>query len=176
MRLREALDQVPDHRKSQGWRHPLGAVLSLAVCAMLCAPHSLYANAQWGPACPKDIFSKRSSICPDVSKEANGQNPPDAGSHLGQPRINPPAHQKPPIPPQNRSRQRAKTTPPENGRSARNSICAAAANQQYKGKLVAPPASRNTAHGTSRTRKTDDGPAACNPAVGTTLQHRLHQS
>ena len=36
MGLREALDGVPDHRKSQGKRHPLGAILSLAVCAMLC--------------------------------------------------------------------------------------------------------------------------------------------
>ena len=48
MGLREALDGVPDHRKSQGKRHPLGAILSLAICAMLCGARSLYAMAQWG--------------------------------------------------------------------------------------------------------------------------------
>ena len=48
MGLREALDGVPDHRMSQGKRHPLGAILSLAVCAMLCGARSLYAIAQWG--------------------------------------------------------------------------------------------------------------------------------
>ena len=48
MDLREALDRVPDHRRSQGRRHPLGAMLALAVCAMLCGARSLYAIAQWG--------------------------------------------------------------------------------------------------------------------------------
>ena len=48
MGLRGALDGVPDHRKSQGKRHPLGAILSLAVCSMLCGARSLYAMARWG--------------------------------------------------------------------------------------------------------------------------------
>ena len=48
MELRETLDSVPDHRRSQGRRHPLGAMLALAVCAMLCGARSLYAIAQWG--------------------------------------------------------------------------------------------------------------------------------
>ena len=48
MELSEALDRVADHRKSQGRRHQLGAILSLAVCAMLCGARSLYAIAQWG--------------------------------------------------------------------------------------------------------------------------------
>ena len=48
MELREALDGVPDHRSSQGRRHPLGSILSLAVCAMLRGAPSLYAIAQWG--------------------------------------------------------------------------------------------------------------------------------
>ena len=48
MELRKALDRVPDHRRGQGQRHPLGAMLSLAVCAMLCGARSMYAIAQWG--------------------------------------------------------------------------------------------------------------------------------
>lgn len=48
MSLKEALDSVPDHRSSQGRRHPLGAILALSTCAMLCGAHSLYAIAQFG--------------------------------------------------------------------------------------------------------------------------------
>ena len=48
MQLREALDGVPDHRSRQVRRYPLGAILSLAVCAMLCGARSLFAIAQWG--------------------------------------------------------------------------------------------------------------------------------
>ena len=48
MRLREALDAVPDHWSSQGRRHPFGVVLTLAVRATLCGTRSLYAIARWG--------------------------------------------------------------------------------------------------------------------------------
>ena len=37
-------DPCSAHRK----RHPLGAILGLAVCAMLCGARSLYAISQWG--------------------------------------------------------------------------------------------------------------------------------
>ena len=46
--LLEALGSLPDPRSTHGRRHPLGAVLGLAVCAMLCGARSLYAISQWG--------------------------------------------------------------------------------------------------------------------------------
>lgn len=48
MTLIESLNLVPDSRSSQGRRHPLGAILALATCAMLCGARSLSAIAQWG--------------------------------------------------------------------------------------------------------------------------------
>ena len=68
MKLREALELVPDHRSSQGRRHSLGAILSLAVCAMLCGARSLYAIAQWGrdhgaPAAELLGFSRGKTPC-----------------------------------------------------------------------------------------------------------------
>ena len=42
--LREALEQIPDHRGRRGRRHPLGAILALAVYGA----RSLYAISQWG--------------------------------------------------------------------------------------------------------------------------------
>ena len=46
--LLEVLGSVPDPRSAHGRRHPLGTVLGLAVCAMLCGARSLYAISQWG--------------------------------------------------------------------------------------------------------------------------------
>ena len=46
--LVEVLSCVPDPRSAHGRRHPLGAILALAVCAMLCGARSLYAISQWG--------------------------------------------------------------------------------------------------------------------------------
>ena len=48
MTLREALDVVPDPRGRHGRRHPIGAILTLAVCAMMCGARSLYTISQWG--------------------------------------------------------------------------------------------------------------------------------
>ena len=46
--LLEVLGSLPDPRSAHGGRHPLGAGLGLAVCAMLCGARSLYAISQWG--------------------------------------------------------------------------------------------------------------------------------
>ena len=46
--LPAALATVPDPRSPQGKRHPLPAILTLAVCAMLSGARSLYAICQWG--------------------------------------------------------------------------------------------------------------------------------
>ena len=51
--LREVLEQAPDPRWPRGRRHPLAAILALAVCAMLGGCRSLYAIAQWGRAHPE---------------------------------------------------------------------------------------------------------------------------
>jgi hypothetical protein len=66
--LRAALEGVPDQRRGQGRRHPLGGVLALAVCAQLCGCRSRYAIAQWGQDCGPAIreavgLSRRRGPC-----------------------------------------------------------------------------------------------------------------
>ena len=55
--LLEVLGSLTDPRSPHGKRHPLGAILGLAVCAMLSGARSLYAISQWGRdqglECPK---------------------------------------------------------------------------------------------------------------------------
>lgn len=53
--LRAALEQLPDVRRGQGLVHPLGGVLALAVCAVLCGARSQYAVSQWGQDCGSEI-------------------------------------------------------------------------------------------------------------------------
>ncbi len=52
-RLVEALSRVEGPRKPRGIRHPLPAILALAVCAMLGGARSLYTIAQWGRGHPE---------------------------------------------------------------------------------------------------------------------------
>ena len=53
MSLREALASVPDPRHPQGRRHPLAAILALAVCAMRGDGRRRYAIAQGGREHPE---------------------------------------------------------------------------------------------------------------------------
>ena len=53
--LRAALETLPDVRRGHGKVHPLGGMLSLSVCALLCGCRSLYAISQWGRACAPEI-------------------------------------------------------------------------------------------------------------------------
>jgi len=46
--LVEVLADIPDFRQSRGKRHPLHAILSLAIAAMLCGYKSYSAMAEWG--------------------------------------------------------------------------------------------------------------------------------
>lgn len=53
--LRAALETLPDVRRGQGKVHPLGGMLALAVCALLCGCRSLYAISQWGQECEPEM-------------------------------------------------------------------------------------------------------------------------
>ena len=54
---------------------------------------------------------------------------------------------------------------PLRSKNARSRGSAAAAKQRYRDKPVAPPAPRNTAHGTARIQKTDEGRTVESPAL-----------
>ena len=53
--LRAALEQLSDVRRGQGLAHPLGGVLALAICALLCGARSQYAVSQWVQECGPEI-------------------------------------------------------------------------------------------------------------------------
>ncbi len=53
--LLEAFARVPDPRSPKGRRHPLPAILTLAVAAMLSGARSLYAIYQWGREQPPAV-------------------------------------------------------------------------------------------------------------------------
>ena len=66
--LLEVLGSVADPRSAHGRRHPLGAILGLAVCAMLCGARSLYAISQWGRDQGKGVsealgFTRKQTPC-----------------------------------------------------------------------------------------------------------------
>ena len=46
--LIEVFAMLPDVRKPRGKRHPLGAIVALACCAMVCGARSSRASAEWG--------------------------------------------------------------------------------------------------------------------------------
>lgn len=53
--LLDILAEVPDSRNNQGKRHPLSAILGLAVIAMMCGSRSYAAIAEWGRTYHTDI-------------------------------------------------------------------------------------------------------------------------
>ena len=53
--LLDILAEVPDSRNNQGKRHPLSAILGLAVIAMMCGSRSYAAIAEWGRTYHADL-------------------------------------------------------------------------------------------------------------------------
>ena len=80
--LIEVLGRVRDPRSAHGKRHPLGSILGLAVCAMLCGARSLYAISQWGRDQGQEVsealgFTRERTPC--VSHAASGVQPAGSG-------------------------------------------------------------------------------------------------
>ena len=53
--LLDILAEVPDFRNNRGKRHPLSAILGLAVTAIMCGHASYTAMAEWGRTHHKDL-------------------------------------------------------------------------------------------------------------------------
>jgi len=53
--LLESFQSIPDLRGKNGKRHPLPAILALAVAAMISGVRSLYAIFQWGRLQPNEV-------------------------------------------------------------------------------------------------------------------------
>lgn len=56
--LLEVLSEIPDFRKAQGKRHPLGAILAMACAATLCGYRGYCAMAEWGRNYGDDLASE----------------------------------------------------------------------------------------------------------------------
>src|SRR5215468_8487133 len=55
--LIDLLSQVPDPRRPEGKRHPLGAVLSLVVLAMMAGMRGLQGVVEFGRNLPPDVVA-----------------------------------------------------------------------------------------------------------------------
>ena len=55
----DILAKVPDFRNNRGKRHPLSAILGLAVIAMMCGCRSYAAIAEWGRTYHSDSDAQR---------------------------------------------------------------------------------------------------------------------
>ena len=66
--LLDILAEVPDSRNNRGKRHPLSAILGLAIIAMMCGCRSYAAIAQWGRTYHNDLpkalgFKRKKTPC-----------------------------------------------------------------------------------------------------------------
>lgn len=66
--LLDILAEVPDSRNNRGKRHPLSAILGLAIIAMMCGSRSYAAIAEWGRTYHNDLpkalgFKRKKTPC-----------------------------------------------------------------------------------------------------------------
>jgi hypothetical protein len=60
--LRATLAGLPDVRRGQIKVHPLGGLLALAVCVLLCGRRSVYVISQWGQECGSPVRTAPSHL------------------------------------------------------------------------------------------------------------------